>query len=739
MIVPHKNIPSYNYITNEWSYESFDHQRDFAIFLDSLFKEPGHYEFDESTRIWRQNAKVFEQNGYYINHFRSSKEYKEYWDKQKERCRKGVIYRNGDKVWYVTREYYMLLNFLKLFSNKEKNNKEAFCDVRDVQYHLALYEKRCEVHHKHGVLTKKRQMMSSYYHAAKMLNVYWFEKSAILRNLAGDEAYLTGDKGLWNYYNNYRDFLNQHTAWIRENNPNQELGWIQRREVLRNGIKTYTGKKSILTGTTFKRSPTAGVGGPAYYNYFEEAGTYPKLDKTYIYMKPQLESGPGNTTGAFFAAGSVGELKDCKPLKKFMEYPEENGFLGVINNFANKERIPKLTGLYIPEQWGMPGYIDEFGNSLVEEALEFLNKHYDKLEKELDTSDYQLYVSQHPRYLSEAFAYREVSKWPIKRIEKRQQEIKDRKLGGTSVELYEDDKGQIRWKTSDKKDVGYPVDPKSSNKEGVCIMYEKPKDNIKFGDYVAGVDNIEVGKTETSNSLFSVYIMRPEVEVTIKENGEIKGKRIEAEKIVFSYTGRIDSEDVNETNRIGEYAIRLYKAFTLCERNKPNFINHMIKKNLRHLLATEADVPIYKELDFNKNNLNQNIGIYMDATGKKQALCETYALQVINEEISSITKKDKDGIETGEVFKTYYGIDFIDDYWLLEELLHASENTDRLDAWRLACTLLRVWQTNNIKVKKIEYIGERKEAPQKKIRTIDMMGTCYPIYNNKKKKRLIQL
>ncbi len=175
-------------------------------------------------------------------------------------------------------------------------------------------------------------------------------------------------------------------------------------------------RKSIMTGTTFKRSPTAGVGGPSYYNYFEEAGTFPKLDKTYLYMRPALESG-AITTGFFIAAGSVGELKDCKPLKKFMESPEEYGFLGVENTWVNKDRVSKITGLYLPEQWGMPPFIDEFGNSKVQEALEYINKDYDTKEKEMDAEDYQLHISQHPRYMEEAFAYREVSKWPIRRID----------------------------------------------------------------------------------------------------------------------------------------------------------------------------------------------------------------------------------------------------------------------------------------------------------------------------------
>lgn len=739
MKIVYKDIPTYNSESKEWSKTSFSSQEEFAYFLDGIFKEPGEYEFDESTKLWNIEARRYREKGYYIRALKNSKEYKEYWNTQKDRCRRGVIYINGNKTWYVTREYYMLLNFLPII-NKEKGNTEGFMDVRDVQYHLALYEKRAEAHNKHGVVTKKRQMASSYYHSAKMINVYWFEKKAILRNLAGDESYLTGEKGIWNYYNNYRDFLNEHTGWIRENSPNQDLKWIQRREALIGNRKSFTGRKSILTGTTFKRSATAGVGGPSYYNYFEEAGTFPKLDKTYYYMKPALEAGPGITTGFFIAAGSVGELKDCGPLKKFMENPEENGFLGVSNQFATQDRVPKITGLYIPQQWGMLPFIDEFGNSLVEEALDYLNKYYEKLEKELDASDYQLYISQHPRYMSEAFAYREITKFPMRRIEKQQMFLKENPGKGRAVELYEDEKGNVRWKNSDKKDVGYPINPKSENKEGVVMMYIDPHDNIKMGDFFGGVDNIEVGMTQTSNSVFSIYILKSQTEVTIVEDGKVVGKRIEAPRIAASWTGRINSEDPSPSNKVAELLIRLYKAYTLCERNKPNFITHMRKQGLAYLLATEKDVPIYKDLDFGKNSNNNDIGIYMDSTGKKQDICDSYLIELLNSEVDVILEKDKEGNDTGRVIKTYTWIDTIEDYWLLEELKNPNDNTDRRDAIRLAATLMSIWASNNVKSRRVEHKSGNGSMKKEEDRTryVDMMGAL-PQSKNKKKQRIIYL
>lgn len=73
--------------------------------------------------------------------------------KEKKKCRKGVIYKSGDKVWYIARDYYMWLNFLPIF-NKEIQ-KFGFADIRDAQYHMALYEMLAELNFKHVAILKK--------------------------------------------------------------------------------------------------------------------------------------------------------------------------------------------------------------------------------------------------------------------------------------------------------------------------------------------------------------------------------------------------------------------------------------------------------------------------------------------------------------------------------------------------------------------------------------------------------
>src|SRR5690349_8960047 len=119
MLVTFQNIPTYNAQSDTWSHISFSSQADFAEYLDSLFKEPGQYEFDESTLKWNEHARRFDDEGIYTELPYKSSDWKEYWNTEKEKCRKGVIWINGDKQWYTERAYYMLLNFLPII-NKER-------------------------------------------------------------------------------------------------------------------------------------------------------------------------------------------------------------------------------------------------------------------------------------------------------------------------------------------------------------------------------------------------------------------------------------------------------------------------------------------------------------------------------------------------------------------------------------------------------------------------------------------
>lgn len=108
----HIKIPTYDYATGEWSHTEFVTRETFCEFLWSMFKQPGQYEFDECSLLFNKQARRFNIDKFYCPAPPKSKDFVAYWDTEKDKCRNGVIYKNGKKTWYLTRDYYMWLNFL---------------------------------------------------------------------------------------------------------------------------------------------------------------------------------------------------------------------------------------------------------------------------------------------------------------------------------------------------------------------------------------------------------------------------------------------------------------------------------------------------------------------------------------------------------------------------------------------------------------------------------------------------
>ena len=657
-------VPTYT--NGVYSITSFETKEEFAEFVLSIFKEPGKYEFDETSYEFNKQAKLFNKNGYYCQAPFKSKDFKHYWDEEKFKCRNGVIYHNNGKTWYLTRDYYMWLNFLPIF-NKEIQ-KFGFADIRDAQYHMALYEILAELNNKHCAILKKRQIASSYFHCAKLINQIWFEEGITLKLGAELKDYIN-DKGSWAFLNEYRDFLNTHTAWYRPFSPDKTLNWEQKIQVRENNQNKTKGLKGRLIGLSFEKNPTNGVGGPCKYFFHEEAGIAPKMNITYEFIRPAMGSG-FITTGTFIAAGSVGDLDQCEPLKKLILYPDINDIYSVETNILDDKGTIGRSGLFIPEQWSMPPYIDKFGNSLVEEALEALEKQFEIWKRELDPEEYQLRISQRPRNIEEAFAARKESKFPPHLVTAQIRRIEDKEYPYEILDLSKNSEGKIIASNSSKIPIRtFPIRKNEEDKEGAFIVWERPAENPTFGMYYASIDPVAEGKTTTSESLCSIYVYKSPVEV-VKETFNGKETYYEKDKIVAAWCGRFD--DLNKTHEKLEYIIEWYNAWTIVENNISLFIQYMIEKKKQKYLVPKNQIMFLKDLGANSNVFQEygwkNTGILF----KTHLL--SYLIQFLSEEIDHETKTD------GTIVKTTYGIERIPDIMAMKEMLAYQDglNVDRL-------------------------------------------------------------
>jgi hypothetical protein len=688
----YKTVPTWN--NGVWETTEFESRDDWKEFVRSVFIEEGPdvgYKFDETFFLFNEQARKFQKDGYYCSAPVRTKDYINYWDDQKTKCKSGVIFKNKDNTWYLSRDYYMWLNFLPIYDKEE--SRFDFAKVRDAQYHMALYECLAELEYKHCPILKKRQIASSYFHAGKLINQYWFESGAILKIGASLKDYIN-EKGTWRMLNEYKNFLNEHTAWYRPNDPDKVLAWQQRIKVRVNGRDTFRGLFSVLQGTSFEKDATAGVGGPVTYFFHEEAGIAPKMDETYEYMRPAMQSGM-ITTGVFIAAGSVGDLDQCEPLKNFIMNPEVYDMLAVTTSLLDSKGTIGKSGLFIPEQWSMPPFIDEYGNSRVVEALEAIKKEREKWKKELNPEQYQLRISQKPTNIEEAFAFRKESKFPQHLVSKQMQRVEDKEYPYELLDLYKNEQGKIIAQESRKLPISeFPISKTAEDKEGCIVVWEKPVSNPGFGMYYASIDPVGEGKTTTSDSLCSIFIYKTKVEVTKDDGYGDRKTYVEHDKIVASWCGRFD--DINKTHERLELIIEWYNAWTVVENNISLFIQYMISRKKQRYLVPKDQILFLKDLGSNAT-VYQTYGWKNTGTLFKQHLL-SYGIQYLTEEI------DEEINEKGETTKVMFGVERIPDPMLLKEMqaYHEGLNVDRLVSFCALIAFAKVQESNRGMQKRFE-------------------------------------
>jgi hypothetical protein len=674
-----------------WTTTTFNSVEEFKEYILSIFKLPGQYRFNKDLlAVAKEEAFKFEKQDYYCSKPFMSKDYVDYWDFQKNKCRKGLIVKSGEESWFLTRDYYMWLNFLPIF-DKEKT-KFGFAKLRDAQYHMALYELLAELHYKHAAILKKRQIASSYFHAGKLINQLWFEEGVTLKIGAALKDYIN-DKGTWKFLDEYANFLNEHTAWYRPLNPKKVLMWQQKIEEKVNGRSRDKGLKGTIQGMSFEKDPTNSVGGPVKYFFHEEAGIAPKMDQTYEYIRPALKSG-FVTTGLFIAAGSVGDLDQCGPLKDMINHPKANDIYAVETNLIDEKETIGLSGLFIPEQWSMPPYIDAFGNSLVEEALKALDEQFAEWKKDLTPEQYQLRISQHPRNIKEAFATRTVSKFPQHLLSHQAERIREKEYAYEFVEIFQNGQGKPEVKTTNKIPVyEFPVSKKATDKTGAVVVWERPVENPEYGMYYASIDPVGEGRTTTSESLCSIYVYKRKIEVT-KVNGDEVTTYVERDKVVCAWCGRYD--DINTTHERLRLIIEWYNAKTLVENNISQFINYMIGMNKQKYLVRKDEMVFLKDLGSN-STVYQEYGWKNTGRLFKDHLL-SYVIEYVKEAIDEETKED------GTVVKTTYGVERIPDPMLIVEMQAYEEglNVDRLVSFAALVAYMKILESNMGLKKRIE-------------------------------------
>lgn len=644
-------------------------KKDFKSLLESSFNLPGYCNL-KNTNLLIRAGNFFQKNKTYFTGVHYSKDYFDFWDREKRRILNGVTI-NGK---YYSGYQYGYCNYCPIM-DKVKGHMN-FPEVWDVDYSFFLYIELCIVNGEFSATIKRRQAGFSYKHLAILVLDLWFIKDWKGKIFAQEEVYI---EDVWNDMAvKYRDHLNTFTAWTRPFHKDEHLNWIQGIEVNDGKKKTIKGLKSSLSGRTTKQSATKGVGGFNNKVYGEEAGVNSTLLKTTDYIKDSLKQG-SVMTGLLMVSGAAGEMKDSQGLKEIATNPESRNFRPVDYSIT-PYNIEKPICFFAPD---FVNYIhedpdtkiitkcyDEDGNSDLEKAIGLQREIRKRVLEKEGLQSYFTYCSQHPHTLEEVFQDNVESPFPDHLIKLQKKNLLLKRYKENTVELYYDANMEVKHRFINKTTVKVLKPNLQTDNTSAIVIDEMPLEPKPFGLYYAGIDPIKNVTRPDTTSLFSITIF--------KSAAYIDGK-LSNDYPVAWYCGRHD--DPYTTFETAMKLIRFYNAKCAIENNVDNFLQWMIKNKDSKYIMKRGE--IYTTSDVLKRANTEELGVRMTAPVKSKIMEQVidFCKEVVSTEYD---------METGES-KKKYGVEYINDEMLLTEMENYSPslNTDRLISFGLSLIAAR--------------------------------------------------
>ena len=641
------------------------------------------FEVTKEGKQWKKtNTKG---NGYYCDKVSMSRDFISYWEHQKKLCYTGMLL--GDL--YIPGDYYWYLNFCPI---AHKNGSFTIPDFRDTDLWYFQMLEYADLHGLFTICAKTRQCGVTLKLVSRLLKKFWFEQYHSSKYICSDEKYVnTG----WEILESYRDHLNTFTAWYRPLNPSKKRDWMQRQEM---SDKSYKGLKSLLKGVTNKIDSTAVVSGKTDSAVIDEGGINKLLLETTEYLIPALKEGD-ITHGTLHIAGAAGNISQSKGMKEIMYNPEKYGFLGVpdLDN-------PNMTvGLFIPSYWSYGSCQDKYGNSLVKEAKEKIEKDA-KLEKKKNFTSYQTWRSQRPVSLEDFFTSRTENIFPVDELNRHLTYLENN-IKPLTVDLIRTP--QIIHKLNNKPICeDFPVKRDTLKPSSICII-EPPMSNPPWGLYYAGIDTVKPIKAPHSVSLQSIYIFKAVHEI----DGEFS-----QERLVAWYTGRENKP--KETFQKCLDLIEYYNARACIENNERGFIDWMLNKNKQKYILRRNELPLNKDLILTSTINNSEYGIRTTYNFKKDILfpeVEQYVGDIISE-------KTYDDGRLEEIM----GLTRIPDKMLIKEMIHwnphPNSNFDRIVAFGLGLFAARLNTTRGLIVRTTRKSEEKPVNYREELRNSAFSG-----------------
>lgn len=554
---------------------------------DLSYELTGYIPINETSGLdfnpnWFTEARdTFERTGRYCEYLNGSKAFRDFWIEQYKRCKYGHTV-NG---YTITGDHYYFLNFYRLkdlanTSEAGSGRNEIFPDFMEGQYewfHYLLLAKRLKMN---ACMMKAREAGYSEIEASIIAKSYTVIKGSVNVCCAFAEVQLNK---LWEKIEYNLSFLDLNTDGGFSHGRLVDSASLKRsgQFEMRNGSKVQTGWLSQIQKIVVDK-PGKLRGDRTDILMFEEVGLWPKFTKAYT-QADALVGQIGSQFGLRLLGGTGGEQGAAvEGLRKVYYKPELFGVLPFKHRYTQTKE-EAITAFFLPAFKTIKdrSYRDHRGFT----NEELGRSYFDRI-REIKQSDPQEYVTYCAEFCyngEEAFSLEGDNKFNKVNIAEQLTRIRALKQTppidvGYVEYIYKNNNHSpqnitgFKWipnRNSKLQILEHPIWtlPAKTDEDGnTWIPPSEPVRNL----YIIGIDGIDIGKAQTSDSTkdpsdFCLTVYK-------------RAYGMQSPQFVALYKDR--PNDIREAYKIAFKLIQYYNASVNIEATRQGIIPHAKQQKL---------------------------------------------------------------------------------------------------------------------------------------------------------------
>lgn len=626
-----------------------------------------------NTQYFSEAGNYKTKHGVYTHAPFGSKEYRDFWTEQDDRCLNGYSV-GGVRI---TGQHYFFLNFkqLEIVKNVKaaaSKKERAFPRFWEAHYRFFLALEEAELAGKHMCILKPRGSGFSEIMSSCGVHDYSLIKGSKSFYFASNVGFLNKDGVITKCWD-HLEFLNSET----------EKGYRHLRQVKNQDLhkrasqldpKTgneYGYKSEIIARVIDHPRKVRGARTGSYGKvYFEEGGSFPNLKDAVITTRPLVEQG-GVTTGQIVVWGTGGEKgPGIEGLEHIFYHPEAYNMMSWENKW-DEDRVGTKCCYFIPVYTVMDKFMDDEGNADDIAAKAFHDAERKRIHKEDPTGE-DKYIAEFPYTPGEALIRLNDNLFPVVELQKQllrvqtDSSIKGFLKHGWMEKDVTSGKAKFRLTPKSRPITEFPHQ-QGDNLTGCTTIVETPyRDqlgHVPGNLYLIIVDPYYKDDSDSKVSLAAAYVYKHINNISPTED----------DLIVAWHVSRPEKLDdfYRELFLLAEY----YNATIQSEiaGGGKGILDYAGFHKMKHYCEKEPDIFYNKEVTVK----SYNKPYFMNMAGDRPQLAVAYLSDWLRTERSAMSE---DGNQT--VIKN---LNKIYDEGLLKELIkyNSEGNFDRVSAMRL--------------------------------------------------------